>query len=91
MSEARRKGCYEKEGGLLPMVLELHMNITGNSDATPKTELIRYRDVIKLAIDTWDKSPKFSAKFDDAVKAVCEAVLEEAGRPENAYLFNLAH
>lgn len=91
MSEARRKGLYEKEGGLLPMVLELHMNITGNSDATPKTELIRYRDVITLALNTWDSSPVFSCRFDNAVKELCIAVLEEAKRPENSYLFSLAH
>jgi hypothetical protein len=89
MSDGRRKGLYPHEG-LLPMVLDLHMNITGNSDATPKTELIRCRDVLKVVVDTWDSSPKFSERFDNAVKALCESVLEEAGRPENAYLFSLA-
>lgn len=88
MNQAARNGDY-KSGHLLDICLELHGNITGSSDCSTKQELIKYRDAIQLAVNTWEDSAGFCKKFDDAVKSVCQAVLEEAYLPRNQWLFTI--
>jgi hypothetical protein len=81
--------CGHNPLGLLEMVEALHTNLTGSSDCETKEQLTQYRDILQIAIDTWQTAsqPCWWNAYDDAVKALIEAVLVEAKRPNLQYLF----
>lgn len=78
MNGAAKAGMYKLEDGLLKTVQELHMNLTGASDCHSAKEMIAMRNAILVAVNTWEPSHNFSKKYDDAVKSLCQAVLDEA-------------
>lgn len=88
MNGALKLGLYE-HGKLLDIALELHNNITGSSDCSSKEELINYRNAIQVAVLTWEPPVCHWARFDNAVRELCEAVLEESRNPSVQYLFNI--
>ena len=64
---------------LLGICLEVHASITGSSDPLSIERIFRNANILDLAIKHWEESPSFSKKFDDAVKSVIKATLEEYG------------
>jgi hypothetical protein len=87
MNGAAKAGLYDLKTGLLKTVEELHMNLTGASDCSSPSEMIKMRNAIMVAVNTWEPSHSFSKKYDDAVKALCQAVLDEAFELDRQALF----
>jgi len=87
MNGAAKAGLYKLETGLLATCEELHMNLTGASDCASAQEMIDMRNAIMVAVNTWEPSASFSRKYDDAVKALCQAVLDEAFELDKQALF----
>lgn len=87
MNGAAKAGLYKLETGLLKTCEELHMCLTGASDCYRAPELLSMRNAIVVAVNTWEPSHKHSKKYDDAVKALCIAVLEESFEANKQELF----
>ncbi len=73
--EARE--LMEPGESLLDVCLEVHAGKTGASDPLSGDRILRNYKILRLAIQHWDEGPSFSKKFDDAVKSVISATIEE--------------
>lgn len=65
--------------------IELHKGIIGSSDMLPPGNALLYYFFIKRRLNDWHPSPvKFWEPFENAVKALCEAVIIEYEKEDKA-------
>jgi hypothetical protein len=60
----------------------LHMAGNGSGDGLAPTLRASLIGKLKARLDGWHKSPKFSERYDNAIRELIEATLEEVGRAD---------
>lgn len=70
---------------LLEIALDVHMTTTGNSERSLKAQ-DRDVEALRLALDTWEHQLCKYEDFDNAVRALIKAALDEHEEEERTYV-----
>lgn len=62
---------------VLDVAQEIHMHVTGSSDCVHPDEIKRLVDFLRMRLDTWTAPVIHWREFDNTVKALLEAAIQE--------------